>query len=1051
MFAAGFDLGALHANIIQPNNDPVTLASADYIDNDRNTSNQELEASSSGPHSPIDIPEETTIQNSYPKYHMDNFIEPNERVLHLGETEETYRNESLHHCEVESRNKQFDESEDWPQYPDKDEHTVLLINHEPTDKSLQDICENNSASKLHELSVDGNDSLEACAENPVCRNIYVRTDSTHTNKSAPFSPNEECEMRVEDLEAGEKEEGPRPVDFLWERTGSPHERMFEPEFVTKPPTVTSLGKDTLLQTDVALESPDTSLHYEVGDHQVPKHESEMEPCYMCDANKVDGACEEALPVGDGFAHANVAATSVEFNEPLEEDLETKYPEMFEEIKVNNEVLVEIPKSNEVNANGSAPIPFTVKNEVLVEAYQNNEKDGTEGAIAVPTSPVVTTEAFVEIPKLNEEGNDEGCVLTPFALKNEVLVDEIDIAEGDVPASLVVNSEVLVETKELNEGGNAEGGVPKPFALIDEVLVEGSKNNEKDNAEGGVSASSAVNNEVIFETSELEKEGDVEVGAPISLEVKCEVLVEALKINEKDSAEGSVPPYSGANNVVPVENFELNEEDNCKDGVPIPSVDHSHEPLQNMERKTENEVSVESINEKEEASADTGAPTSSGDHVHEILQEILQEPTNLSCHEQDTPPGSKYEECHHESVGYAGLVLTTEGRNISQSCTISLDNLLYDAIPSENLSEECSELHSNKPVPFTNLHNDQEKLPEDFNQIATEILHTDNTSKPWTVDPYVIAESCSPSSSIGQDQKVAREGFDLKPGNILGGNKSIDEVRANNALANVSVETKENELDMCSAYSLASEHKPPPLPPLGWRMGGKLLKGTSLPSNGHSSKPVDETNQNLLVQMSMAPRIANHDDSGRVGGEKPRVMSLSALPPLSCQHELANHNLTSVPVSGANVQNVEYNNGSSAVLGLTGPEMMPQYVWPDAQCRFLPVSAWNTGPSLAPVHQPAYLISLEDNLWAQYGIGPPIEDERLGRKHHSIRNIPRNPLMDAVAAHDRSTVIFIVKIFMTKTGLYFYNTACLTRLNQYCTGKLLIISSIYLSSTNISSM
>jgi hypothetical protein len=981
----------------QPNNEPTSLTSDDYIDNGRSASNQEPEASSSGPHSPIKIPEETTI-HGYPDYHMDNFIDPDKGLLDLSETkEETYRNESLYHHDAETQIKQFNESEDLPHthYLDREESTVLLVNPEMTDDSLQDNCEKNSGSKLHELSVDGDDSLEVCIENPFCRNIDVRADDLHAKKSASFSPNEKCEMLVDDLEVGEKEEGLHPADFLKEPMGSPHERMFEPESVTTLLTVTSLDKkDPLLQTDIALGSLDTSLHYDVvGDHQVPEHESAMELCYMCDTNKVDDVCEKTLSVDDGLAVANVV-TSVEVNELLEEDLETRSLEITEGPKVNDEALVENLKLDEqVNADGSAPMPFMVKNEVLVEAYENNEEDRSEGAVPIP--PVVTTDTFVAISKLNEEGNAKGGGPAPLGLRNEVLVEslknnEIDSAESDA----TILPEVHVKTMETNVEVNADGGVPNPFALINEVIVEDLKPNEIDGAEGGVSE----NNEVLVENSELKEESVVQGWVSSSLDVKSEVLDEASKIVEKYSAEVSVPTSSLVNYVVPVE---LNEEDNCNLGVPIHSVDRAHGLLQYEEYKTE-EASAESINGKEEGSADTGEPTPSVNHAHEMLQE----PTNLSCHEPDTTPSTKDKEYHNDSVRYADLVFTTEGRNITQCCTISLDNPLYDASPFQ--SEECSELHSNKPVPFKNLHNDQEKLQEHINQIDTGIIHNDSTSEPSTVDPNkpMIAESCFHSSSVDQDRKVAQESFDAKADNILSSNKSIEEVLENSTLANVLVETKEIELDMCSAYSLASEDKPPPLPPLGWRMGGKLSKDTSLPSNGHASKLIDETNQNISLQMSCmeAPAITNHDDSGRFEGEKPRIMSLSDLPPLSCQHELANPNSTSVPISGANVQNVEYN-GLPPGLGLTGPEMkVPQYVWSDAQHPFLPVSAWNTAPSLVQVHQPGRVISLEDNLWVQYGIIPPMEDEKLGRKHHSIRNMPRNPLMDAVAAHDRSTVI-----------------------------------------------
>lgn len=73
------------------------------------------------------------------------------------------------------------------------------------------------------------------------------------------------------------------------------------------------------------------MHYEVGDHEVLEQDSEMEPYHLCDASKVNVACEEALSVKeDGFAHADVAATSVEVHELLQEDLETHSHKIFEE-------------------------------------------------------------------------------------------------------------------------------------------------------------------------------------------------------------------------------------------------------------------------------------------------------------------------------------------------------------------------------------------------------------------------------------------------------------------------------------------------------------------------------------------------------------------------------------------------------------------------------------------------------------------------------------------------------------------------------------------------
>jgi len=60
----------------------------------------------------------------------------------------------------------------------------------------------------------------------------------------------------------------------------------------------------------------------------------------------------------------------------------------------------------------------------------------------------------------------------------------------------------------------------------------------------------------------------------------------------------------------------------------------------------------------------------------------------------------------------------------------------------------------------------------------------------------------------------------------------------------------------------------------------------------------------------------------------------------------------------------------------------------------PVLGWTVGPQM--IH-PKYSISVEDS------IEPNITDNHLIKKPISIKNIPRNPLVDAVAAHDRSSM------------------------------------------------
>ncbi|RLN38562.1 SCAR-like protein 1 isoform X1 [Panicum miliaceum] len=60
----------------------------------------------------------------------------------------------------------------------------------------------------------------------------------------------------------------------------------------------------------------------------------------------------------------------------------------------------------------------------------------------------------------------------------------------------------------------------------------------------------------------------------------------------------------------------------------------------------------------------------------------------------------------------------------------------------------------------------------------------------------------------------------------------------------------------------------------------------------------------------------------------------------------------------------------------------------------PVLGWTVGPQM--IH-PKYGISVEDSF------EPNITDNHLIKKPISIKNIPRNPLVDAVAAHDRSSM------------------------------------------------
>jgi hypothetical protein len=68
----------------------------------------------------------------------------------------------------------------------------------------------------------------------------------------------------------------------------------------------------------------------------------------------------------------------------------------------------------------------------------------------------------------------------------------------------------------------------------------------------------------------------------------------------------------------------------------------------------------------------------------------------------------------------------------------------------------------------------------------------------------------------------------------------------------------------------------------------------------------------------------------------------------------------------------------------------------AHAEQLPVMGWTVGPQML---HPKYGLLVEESPFE-----PNIADNHLIRKPISIKNIPRNPLVDAVAAHDRSSVI-----------------------------------------------
>ncbi|KAJ1293002.1 hypothetical protein BS78_01G034400 [Paspalum vaginatum] len=88
---------------------------------------------------------------------------------------------------------------------------------------------------------------------------------------------------------------------------------------------------------------------------------------------------------------------------------------------------------------------------------------------------------------------------------------------------------------------------------------------------------------------------------------------------------------------------------------------------------------------------------------------------------------------------------------------------------------------------------------------------------------------------------------------------------------------------------------------------------------------------------------------------------------------------------------------------------PQMEWSDDKSKFAsaldegsytqaeqpPVMGWTVGPQML---HPKYHISVKESEYE-----PDITENHLIRKPISIKNIPRNPLVDAVAAHDRSSM------------------------------------------------
>ncbi|XP_062214170.1 SCAR-like protein 1 isoform X2 [Phragmites australis] len=114
-----------------------------------------------------------------------------------------------------------------------------------------------------------------------------------------------------------------------------------------------------------------------------------------------------------------------------------------------------------------------------------------------------------------------------------------------------------------------------------------------------------------------------------------------------------------------------------------------------------------------------------------------------------------------------------------------------------------------------------------------------------------------------------------------------------------------------------------------------------------------------------------------------------------------------PMATQDYPHDEHNLERERVHQPSGPG--PFVVWPGDKSNFVsgldedsfahaeqpPVMGWTVGPQML---HPNYGISVEESQFE-----PNVTDKRLIRKPISIKNIPRNPLVDAVAAHDRSSM------------------------------------------------
>ncbi|KAM3261615.1 hypothetical protein ACQJBY_052351 [Aegilops geniculata] len=190
--------------------------------------------------------------------------------------------------------------------------------------------------------------------------------------------------------------------------------------------------------------------------------------------------------------------------------------------------------------------------------------------------------------------------------------------------------------------------------------------------------------------------------------------------------------------------------------------------------------------------------------------------------------------------------------------------------------------------------------------------------------------------------------------------------------------------------------------------GESLSGTS-ENEEHSSNASDEEKnlkeQSITSGLSLAR--TNHTASGSVLEEGKRGKNQER----QLQEQNADNLKGGLPegqsLTAESIVSEHYPHGDHSVD--TESILQPNPSWPSNISKYLgdldeggyahaeqpPVMGWTVGPQML---HPNYGISTEGSRFE-----PEVTDYRLTRKPVSVRNIPRNPLVDAVAAHDRSTM------------------------------------------------